>query len=81
MTEANAAEIARLQEQLQEVVGDMGDLASTYREFAGDFSAVLQDSMISAQLPERAEQLQALAATSTQPGIVVLQNLTLPLFA
>ena len=77
VTEANTLKIQRLQQQLQEVVGDMGDLSSTYREFAGDFSAVLQDSMISAQMPDRAGQLQALASATTQPGIDAIQSLWL----
>lgn len=77
VTESNALEIRRLQKQLQDMVGDMGDLASTFREFSGDFSAVLQDSMISAQLPERSEQLRALAAAVTQPSIDEIQSLWL----
>jgi biopolymer transport protein ExbB len=77
VTEANGQEIQRLQEQLQEVVGDMGDFSSTFREFAGDFSAVLQDSMISAQMPDRADELRSLAATTSQPGIEAIQSLWL----
>lgn len=77
VTEGNALEIQRLQKQLQDTVGDMGDLASTFRDFSGDFSAVLQDSMISAQLPERSEQLRALAAAVTQPSIDEVQSLWL----
>jgi biopolymer transport protein ExbB len=77
VTDRNAAEIERLQQQLEDVVQDMGDLASTFREFSGDFSAVLQDSMISAQLPERGEQLKALASSQGQPGIEDIQLLWL----
>lgn len=75
VTEGNAAQIQRLQAQLHEVVGDMGDLATTFREFSGDFSAVLQDSMITAQLPRRSEQLRALASADTQPSIDDIQSL------
>jgi biopolymer transport protein ExbB len=77
VTDANALEIKRLQAQLQDVVQDMGDLASTFREFSGDFSAVLQDSMITAQLPQRREQLQALASATTHPSIDEIQALWL----
>jgi biopolymer transport protein ExbB len=77
VTEANAAKIQNLQEQLQDLAQDMGDLSSTFREFSGDFSAGLQDSMISAQLPERAEMLQSLAASTSQPGIQEIQSLWL----
>ena len=68
-TERNKAHIKQLENQLQEVVREMGDLSSTFREFAGDFSAVLQESMITAQLPGRGEQLRSLAGTDTQPTI------------
>jgi biopolymer transport protein ExbB len=77
VTDANALEIQRLQAQLQDVVQDMGDLESTFREFSGDFSAVLQDSMITAQLPQRREQLQALASATTHPSIDEIQALWL----
>jgi biopolymer transport protein ExbB len=77
VTEGNAAEIARLKVQLEDVVRDMGDLASTFREFSGDFSAVLQDSMITAQFPERKEQLQELAGATTHPSIEEIQALWL----
>jgi biopolymer transport protein ExbB len=77
VTESNVAEIARLEKQLQAVVEDMGDLSSTFREFAGDFSAVLQESMITAQLPQRTEQLRALAAENKQPSIEEIEALWL----
>lgn len=77
VTEANALEIQRLQQQLQDQVQELGDLASTFREFSGDFSAALQDSMISAQLPRRREQLRELAAGEAQPSIDEIQLLWL----
>ena len=69
VTEKNKGEIAALEAQLKALVQEMGDLSSTYREFAGDFSAVMQDSMITAQFPERSEALQELAAGDGQPTI------------
>lgn len=77
VTEANAAEIKRLQQQLQDETQELGDLAATFREFSGDFSAVMQDSMISAQLPDRREQLRALAAADSLPSIDEIQSLWL----
>ena len=77
VTERNKAEIARLEKQLKDVVQDMGDLSSTFREFAGDFAAVLQESMITAQLPGRGEQLRSLAGTETQPTIEEIEALWL----
>ena len=76
-TETNAAVIARLEKQLESVVQDMGDLSTGFREFAGDFAAVLQESMISTQFPDRAEQLQTLAANRSQPGIEDIESLWL----
>lgn len=77
VTDANAQEIQRLQAQLQEVVQEMGDLESTFREFSGDFSAVLQDSMVTAQFPGRRGQLQALASATAHPSIDEIQSLWL----
>ncbi|MEP5569663.1 MAG: MotA/TolQ/ExbB proton channel family protein [Halioglobus sp.] len=77
VTESNASEIDRLEKELAEVVGDMGDLSSTFREFAGDFSAVLRESMLSAQLPERLEIAQSLADANTQASIEEIQSLWL----
>ncbi len=77
VTEGNAAHIERLQAQLQDAAGDMGDLATTFREFSADFSVVLQDSMISAQLPTRGATLRALTAAQSQPTIDDIQSLWL----
>ena len=77
VTESNMTEIAALEKELASLVQEMGDLASTYREFAGDFAAVMQQSMITAQLPQRSEQMQALAASATQPSIAQIETLWL----
>ena len=77
VTEKNKGEIAALEAQLKALVQEMGDLSSTYREFAGDFSAVMQDSMITAQFPDRSEALQDLAAGDGQPTIEEIEALWL----
>ena len=77
VTDANAEAIKRLERELDQVVEDMGDLSSTFREFAGDFAAVLQESMLSAQFPERTAELQELANTSEQVTIEEIQSLWL----
>jgi biopolymer transport protein ExbB len=76
-TEANTQQIERLEKELETVVKDMGDLATGFREFAGDFATVMQQSMISAQLPERAAVLDDLASSKTQPTIEEIQTLWL----
>jgi biopolymer transport protein ExbB len=78
-TEANSAEIARLEKELEDVVADMGDLSSTFREFAGDFAAALGESLISAQYPQRGDQLQALANADSEVTIEEIQQLWLAL--
>jgi biopolymer transport protein ExbB len=77
VTEKNKGEITALEAQLKALVQEMGDLSSTYHEFAGDFSAVMQDSMITAQFPERSEALRDLAAGDAQPTIDEIEALWL----
>ena len=77
VTDTNRAEIARLEQALEDVVGDMGDLSSAFREFAGDFAAELQGSMISAQLPGRLVALAALAGAEGQATIDEIEQLWL----
>jgi len=69
VTENNKLQIAELEKELKSLVGEMGDLASTFHEFAGDFSAVMQQSMITPQFPRRGEQMRELAASNVQPSI------------
>ena len=76
-TEDNAAQIARLEEELAEVTADMGDLSSTFREFAGDFAAVFRESMLSAQFPGRLAEVQQLADADAQASIEEIQALWL----
>lgn len=77
VTESNKGEIAALEKELKTLVQEMGDLASTFHEFAGDFSAVLRESMITAQFPERSAQLETLAGSNTQPTIGQIETLWL----
>lgn len=79
ITEQNKAEIAALEKQLKQLVQEVGDLATTYYEFAGDFSAVMQGSMITAQLPGRSQVLRELATGQGQPTIADIESLWLAL--
>ncbi len=76
-TEHNAAQIANLEEQLAAVVQDMGDLSATFREFAGDFSAVFDHSLLSAQFPARRQATAAMAANSGPATIAEIESLWL----
>ena len=77
VTENNKLKIVALEQQLKALVQDMGDFANSYHEFAGDFAAVMQESMITAQFPERSEQLRLLAASDSQPSIGQIEALWL----
>ncbi len=77
VTDNNANEIARLEAELVKVVEDIGDLSSTFREFAGDFAAVFQESMLTAQLGDRVEVMRELASADTQATIEDIQTLWL----
>ena len=73
--EANDAEIAKLRKELQQSVTDMGDVFSVYRQFAGDFSATLDDSQVSAQFPERSAELKTLNNQDALPTIDNMERL------
>lgn len=73
--EANDAEIATLRKELQQSVSEMGDIFSIYRQFAGDFAAVLNDSQTGAQFPERAAELQQINRVDALPTIDDMEKL------
>ena len=54
--------------------GSLGELFGTVRQMANDSRAVLESSMISAQLPNRGPFLQALAERKQQPTITELRQ-------
>ena len=56
ITEANAQQIAELQQQLDTRTREMGDVYSIFNEFSGDVSAALQESMTTVEFPERGER-------------------------
>jgi len=76
-TEANEREILRLEKQLEDQLQNMGDIASTFREFSGDFAAVLSESMVTAQFPGRSEKLYQLGTIEAHPTIEQMQTLWL----
>ncbi len=73
--EANDAEIAKLRKELQQSVTDMGDVFSIYRQFAGDYAAVLDDSQTGAQFPERSAELKKLNSVDALPTIDDMEKL------
>jgi biopolymer transport protein ExbB len=73
--EANDAEIAKLRKELQQSVTEMGDIYSIYRQFAGDFGAVLDESQIGAQFPSRQAELKSLNKVDALPTIDDMERL------
>jgi biopolymer transport protein ExbB len=76
-TEANKTEILRLEKQLEDQLQSMGDIASTFREFSGDFAAVMSESMVTAQIPGRSERMYQLGTIEAHPTIEQIQSLWL----
>lgn len=77
ITEANALELAKLQQQLQTRTREMGDVYSIFNEFSGDISATLQESMTTVEFPARAERLQELASRKKLATIEDMEDLWL----
>jgi len=73
----NAERIKLAEKTLLKKKQDMGDIYSIYTEMTGDFSAALQDSMVSVQKPERNEKLNALMQTEQLATIQDLEELWL----
>lgn len=64
---------------LQEKSGSLGELFGTVRQISNDSRSVLENSMVSAQKPERTEFLTAMAERKQQPTIEELRTLWLML--
>ncbi len=77
ITEANAQQIAELQQQLDTRTREMGDVYSIFNEFSGDVSAALQESMTTVEFPERGERLQELASRKKLATIEDMEDLWL----
>ncbi len=73
--EANDVELAKLRKELQQSVADMGDVFSIYRQFATDFSTILNESQIGAQFPTRQMELQTLNKPEALPTIDDMERL------
>lgn len=71
--------LAEKESLLQEKSGSLGELFGTVRQISNDSRSVLENSMISAQKPDRAEFLTAMAERKQQPTIEELRDLWLML--
>jgi len=73
--EANEATLTKLEAQLKDQSGELGELFGVARQAAGDLKAELDSSLISAQYPEREKNLSALIDSKALPTITQLENL------
>lgn len=67
-------ELAELTTVLQERMGNLGELFGIVRQSSGDIQAVLNDSMVSAQLPGRGKFLSELAQRKALPNVQELRT-------
>lgn len=74
---ANDTRLADLNDQLKAAQGEFGELFGAARSGAADLAAQLENSIISAQLPGRAEPLKETASSTTLPSIEELENIHL----
>lgn len=72
---ANEARLKELGAQIKTQSGDLGNLYGTVREFSGMLRADLENSLVSAQYPGRADALDGLAAGKDLPGTDQLELL------
>jgi biopolymer transport protein ExbB len=71
----NEKEINQAEALLKERQGNLGELFGVTRQVAGDTANVMEQSIISAQYPDREEFLRSLASAKTLPSIVELHRL------
>jgi biopolymer transport protein ExbB len=73
--EQNQAQIAALEAKLLARSGTLLELFGVVRQVAGDTEALLQDSLVSTQIPGRSEALAKLAGSDSLPSIEQLETL------
>jgi biopolymer transport protein ExbB len=73
--EENETRIPELQETLRGRMGALGELFGVVRQVAGDTQALVQQSLISAQLPGRGEILGRLGENQELPSVSDLEHL------
>ena len=73
--DANEKLINELDTQVTDRSGNLGELFGVTRQVAADTASALQQSMISAEFPEREESLRKLAGSKELPSIRELEGL------
>jgi biopolymer transport protein ExbB len=72
--DTNEKKLAEMQTQLEARAGNLGEMFGVVRQVANDFSAVVNNSIISAQYPGRSEFVTKLAASKNLPSMQDLER-------
>ena len=73
--EANEIALTNLEETLAQRLGALGELFGVVRQVSGDTRSLLEDSLVSAQIPGRVEFLMELGKNKSLPSIESLEKL------
>src|SRR5262249_23023059 len=72
--DANEKKLTEMQAQLDARAGNLGEMFGVVRQVANDFSAVVSNSIVSAQYPGRAEFVTKLAQSKNLPAMPELER-------
>jgi len=73
--EQKELQLPDLQESLRTRLGTLGELFGVVRQVAGDTAGFVRASLVSTQIPDRAEFLDQLAASTELPSVADLEKL------
>jgi biopolymer transport protein ExbB len=73
--DANEVKLAELEERMNQRLGSLGELFGVVRQVAGDGSAIMYNSLLSAQFPGRDEFFASLGKAKELPSIGELERL------
>jgi biopolymer transport protein ExbB len=72
--DANEKRLTDMQSTLDQRAGNLGEMFGVVRQVANDFSSVVNNSIISAQYPDRAEFVSKLASSKALPSMADLER-------
>jgi len=73
--EENETRVAELEDTLRERLGNLGELFGVVRQVAGDTAGIIEESLVSSQIPGREVFLAELGKSKTLPSIASLEKL------
>ncbi|MDQ2069471.1 MotA/TolQ/ExbB proton channel family protein [Natronospira bacteriovora] len=73
--EENEGILTELNDRLQTRMGTLGELSGVVRQMSGDAQGIVRNSIVSAQLPARGDQVARLAEGRALPSIAQLESL------